>query len=278
MIDITNYMPEAVLLSLILVSALFLIKHTWTKKSIRLMNIFFVLGAVACAYFVVSEIVLEKQDVLKNIFKLYFLSAAIYYIYIYSRRFHALERLCIASLCMGSFLAVSNTDIFIMLVSFSLCMISVYGLAVTRERPSKDAVTFTSFLFITAALYGLHPFFATTIMLISVMFLCLRTTNKDLEAVSVTFLLPALIYLLLRELLTIDRSMLISNSLTTIGIVSMIISSILLIANSNRSKNMAKFAVFYLGSIIFMMGCGTFDIKAAVIMMTLLLILTSPSR
>jgi len=76
--------------------------------------------------------------------------------------------------------------------------------------------------------------------------------------------------MLLRELFAPDRSFLISNSLTTIGIASMVISSLLLIANRDRSKNMAKFALFYLGTIIFMMGCGTFDIKAAAIMMTLL--------
>jgi uncharacterized membrane protein len=111
------------------------------------------------------------------------------------------------------------------------------------------------------------------------MFFCLRTTNRELEAVSVTFLIPVVVYMLLRELSTTDHSLLVSNSLTTIGIVSMVISSILLIANSNRSKNMAKFAMFYLGTIIFMMGCGTFDIKAAAIMMTLLLaFIYSPVR
>jgi hypothetical protein len=122
MIDITNYIPEVVLLSMILVNALFLIKHTWTKKSVRLMNIIFILSAVICAYFIVSEIVLGKMDVLKNIFKLYFLSAAIYYIHIYSRRFHALERLCVASLCMGAFLVVSNIDVFIMFAALSLLL------------------------------------------------------------------------------------------------------------------------------------------------------------
>ena len=51
----------------------------------------------------------------------------------------------------------------------------------------------------------------------------------------------------------------------------MLIPSILLFAESNKTKNMAKFALFYIGTIIFLMGSGTIDIKASAIVMTLLL-------
>ncbi len=279
MINIASYVPETILLLLIVINSMFLTRSSISRRNVTLMNIIFILGLVVCSYFIVREIVVDQKDILKNIFKLYVLTAAIYFTQTYSRRFKILERLCILSLCIGSFLVLSSTDIFTIFTAVSLCILSVYGIAVTREHPSRDAITLISFLLITAILYGAYPFLSTVILLITALLFCLRTTNSDLEALTITVLTPVIIYMLLRELLTIDRSMLIASSLTTIGVASMTTAAILLMAHNNSKKNMAKFAIFYIGVIVFMVGCGTLDIKAsALTMMILLTFVYSPIR
>ena len=111
------------------------------------------------------------------------------------------------------------------------------------------------------------------VLLFSTIIFYLRTTNKDIEAFCVTMLIPINIYILLRELMTTRTPQPIENTLITVGILLMLVPQILLFAESNKRKTMAKFVTFYIGIIIFLMGSGTIDIKAAAIVMTLSLVL-----
>ena len=275
-----NYIPETLLLLTIVISSLLMIKQDWMKKHTTIANIIFVLGMVICGSFLIGNIAQQESELLKNIFKLYFVISSIFYILIYSRRFHIIERIATATICLGLFLIVSSTDPLMTFTSFALVLASLYSLALTRERPSKDAVTFLSILLIVSLLYAHAPFFASIIMLIATVFFCLKTTNKDLEAVIVTLVLPAILYMLIRELmLTKDSAFFIENSLTSIGLALMTIPALLMIANVNKNKNMVKLAIFYLGTILFMIGTGSIDIKAtAVIMILLYSFIYSPER
>ncbi len=272
MLNILNYIPETILLITTLISSLFLIKITINSKNIRVLNIVFMTGIFICAASLIQEIIIHPQDLIKNIFKFYFLLAATYYIFTYSKRFHALERLCLLSTCIGLFIIISTTDAFILFSAFALCIISTYGLALTREHHSKDTAMLTSLLLIICILHGIHPFMASMVLFLTTTFFYLRTTNKDIEAFCVTLLVPANIYILLRELMTTSTPLQIERTLMAVGIFLILVPPVLLLAESNKTKNMAKFVMFYVGTIIFLMGSGTLDIKSSAIMMTLFLV------
>jgi hypothetical protein len=167
---------------------------------------------------------------------------------------------------------ISTTDAFILFSAFALCIISTYGLALTREHNSKDTAMLTSLLLIICILHGIHPFMASMVLFLTTTFFYLRTTNKDLEAFCVTLLVPANIYILLRELMTTSAPLQIERTLMAVGIFLILVPPVLLLAESNKTKNMAKFVMFYVGTIIFLMGSGTLDIKSSAIMMTLFLV------
>lgn len=272
MLNILSYIPETILLITTLICSLFLIKKTTSHKSTRVLNILFTTGIIICAASLVQEVMVHPQDLIKNIFKFYFLLAATYYMFTYSKRFHAIECLCLLSTCIGLFMIISTTDSFILLSAFALCIISAYGLALTREHPSKDTAMLTSLLLIICILYGIHPFMASMVLLLATTFFYLRTTNRDIEAFCVTLLIPINVYILLRQLMTATDPLQIERSLIAVGILLMLSSPILLLAESNKTKNMAKFAIFYVGTVIFLMGSGTLDIKASAIIMTLFLV------
>jgi hypothetical protein len=272
MLNIQNYMPEIVLLITILTCSFFLTKRALNNRTIRTLNILFVIGVIACASAIILEATMQQQLLIKNIFKFYFLFATTYYVFTYSTKFHALERLCLLTTCLSLFTIVSTTDIFVLLSAFALCIASTYGFALTRERPSKDTATTTSLLLVIAILYGQHPFMVGMVLLSSTIVLYLRTTSKDLEAFFITMLVPANIYILLRELLIAQNAVKIENSLIAVGIILMLAPTILLFSEANRTKTMAKFATFYIGTIIFLMGSGTIDIKTTSIMMLLSLV------
>ena len=202
MLNMLDYIPETILLITSLLCSLFLTKKDISHKSVRTMNVIFIVGIIACAGSIIEGSIAHQQLLIRDIFKFYFLLTATYYLFTYSKRFHALERLCILTACIGLFIIVSTTDTFILLLAFVLCISSVYGIALTRERPSKDTVTLASLLLIISILYGLNPFISSMVLLISTVLFYLRTTNKDLEAFCVTFLIPINIYILLRLLLT----------------------------------------------------------------------------
>jgi len=270
--NIFDYIPEVILLATTLICSLFLIKKPLNNKDIKVLNALFIIGLCLCASSIIQETITLQQILIKNIFKIYFLLAATYHLFTYSKKFHALERLCLVTTCIGLFITVSTTDSFMLLLAFSLCIVSTYGFAITRERPTKDTATLTSLLLIIGILYGLHPFMASMVLLIIIILFCLRTTNKDIEALCITLLVPAGIYLLLRELLASQDPSQIELTLITVGFILMLSPTILLFAGTNKTKNMAKFAIFYIGTILFLMGSGTPDIKAAAIVMTLSLV------
>jgi hypothetical protein len=75
--------------------------------------------------------------------------------------------------------------------------------------------------------------------------------------------------MLLRELLGAQNQLKIESVLIVIGIILMLLPAILLVAETNKTKVMAKFATFYIGTMIFLMGSGTLDIKVAAVAMAL---------
>ena len=274
MLDILNYIPEIILLVTLLTCSLFLIKKPISKKNSRFLDASAIIGLAACASYIILSMIEDQQSLIRDLFKLYFLLAATYHMFTYSKRFHALERVCLLSTCLGLFMIVSTTDTLMLLSSFALCIVSVYGFSLTRERPSKDTAMLVSILFLISIIYGQNHFMAAMILLLSTLFFALRTTNKDLESFCVTLLVPINIYILLRELLASQNPIKIESTLITIGFILMLLPVVLLFSGSNKTKNMVKFAVFYIGAILFLLGSGTLDIKASAIMMTLLLTFT----
>lgn len=259
-------------LTLIATSA-FLIKRVVTERDVIILNVLITLGLVTSAFFV-----LMQKDI-DAVFKVSFLYAGLFFIYNYSERFHVIERISILTALIGIFTMMSSSSDTVTVISSFLILVSVYGFIITRERPNKSAVTAVSTILIILLMYKLAPAIVIIFLLLVTLAFPFKTKNASLEALITTLVTPVLIFLSLKYLSQATNVHFLTGSLRIIGISLMAAAPILLFSNSYVEKRMAKYGVFYLGNIIFLLSMHSKQAYILAVIYTLIIaIIYDPKR
>jgi len=261
------FLPETIIITTFIITALFLVKKGTTRKDVIIMNILLAIGLTTSAFFVL------RQASIVSVFKIYFLYAALLFIYKYSERFHTTERISVLAMLAGVFIVLSlNSDV-ALFISFALILVSVYGFTVTRERPDMGAVTAVSTMLILLLMYKLAPAVVIMLAVLAVLTFPLKTRNSSLEALVTTLVAPILIFLCMKNLATSKDPYFLVNSLRVVGSALVILSPILLCSNKPTEKRMVKYGLFYVGNILFLLSMNTTGTFVLAVIYTLMIAL-----
>ncbi|MFH1223938.1 MAG: hypothetical protein V1647_06325 [Pseudomonadota bacterium] len=248
------FTPELILIAAAVISSLFFMKRNITKMDINILNVIFAAGVAACVYFFI------KRPSVGSVFKIYFLCASVLFLLRHSTRFHVLERVSLLTLLIGIFNLITGSSDIAVFMSLAVILVSVYAFIITRQRPNKNAVTAISILLLFILLYKLSPVVVTVLFLITALCYPFKTTDKSLESFITTIVTPITLFLCLKHLNTsVDKELLII-SLRVIGCAAMIAAPVLLFSKLASEKRMAKYGLFYLGNIIFLLSMSSVNV------------------
>ncbi|MBN1114341.1 MAG: hypothetical protein JXA66_03290 [Oligoflexia bacterium] len=281
MFDLKLFMPEFSIVLTIIILCFFLIEGNKSRNNSRnILDTVFVTGLSISAFWLLLQFFSEPvanyklliyRDRFSTIYKLYFIFAALYFMFNYSIRYHIMERLSVLSFVLAvSFLFTSMSRL-LTFVSFSLLIVSSYGFILTRFRPKKDLVLLASSMLMLVLVYQSSTAIPLLLMLIVPVILIHFSADKSIEGFLVYFIIPAVTYLIIRYSDAADVNPLFFRSLRIIGLSLLTASAILLFSSVRDWKRNAKYGLFYIAHIIFMLGINTIETKILAIIMIFLL-------
>jgi hypothetical protein len=224
------------------------------------------------AVLAIFKLIFFKQELsIESLFKIYFISTSIFFIYRDFKRYSMAEFISTIGIVSGIFSLLSFKSELIVFSSFVLIIVSFFTFMITRFRPDKGVISFVYLSLILCLLYRVSPFVSLIGILSILLMFLFKSKDNSIDSLIINFLLPIIFYLMLLDLADLGSKITLNTSIIrVISLVTMTLVSVFFISKSFYKKESCSYSVYYLSHILLAFSINT--ISSIIIGLTMLFI------